>query len=53
MPEQQNFSDRRIALVVLIATTNQLHDLLPLVPGVLAILTSIRPGQVARVSESG
>lgn len=50
IPEQQNLQDRKIALIILSGTTNRLHDLLPLIPAVLAVLGSIRPGQVERIS---
>jgi hypothetical protein len=34
---------------VLVAPSNALEDLLPLVPGILAVLPDLRPGEVRRV----
>jgi hypothetical protein len=50
MPDQQNLTGRRIALMILSAPTNRLRDLRPLIPAVLAALDVIRAGQVDRVS---
>jgi predicted nuclease of predicted toxin-antitoxin system len=49
---QQNLTNRRIALLVLAARSNQLEDLLPLVPEALAALEDIGPGNIARVGVS-
>lgn len=49
IPEQQNLSARRLAILILEGPTNRLRDLAPLVPASLAALTTIRPGQVVRV----
>ena len=46
---QQNLAGSRLAVVVLVALSNALEDLLPLVPKLLAILPTTRPGTVARV----
>jgi hypothetical protein len=46
---QQNISKRRLGVVVLCAASNALEDLVPLIPGALAAIEAIRPGQVARV----
>jgi predicted nuclease of predicted toxin-antitoxin system len=46
---QQNTTQCRIAVVVLEAPGIQLHLTLPLMPKVLALLSSLRPGQVVRV----
>ncbi len=48
--DQQNFSMRRIALLILGARTSRLADLSQLVPFALEALGSIKPGQVIRVS---
>jgi len=50
IPDQQNLSDRKIALLILSAPTNRLRDLRLLIPTVLQALNAIRPGQVERVS---
>ena len=46
---QQNASAFQIAIVVLHATSTQLHHTLPLMPKVLALLPSLKPGQVVDV----
>ena len=46
---QQSLTNVSFVVVVLIARTNRLADLLPLVPGLLAALDSTTAGQVARV----
>jgi predicted nuclease of predicted toxin-antitoxin system len=48
---QQNLQAAGIALVVLIATSNRLADLLPLVPTVQSALASIKPGDVVEVRQ--
>jgi predicted nuclease of predicted toxin-antitoxin system len=50
IPDQQNLDDRKIALMILIAPTNRLRDLRPLIPAALAALNVLLPGQVERVS---
>lgn len=50
VPHQQNLVDRRIAIVVIHARTNQLEDLIPKVEAILDALAAIRPGQVCSVS---
>ncbi len=47
---QQNVSRFSIGVVVLVAPSNKLEDLLPLVPSILQVIASIRPGQVQRVA---
>ncbi len=47
---QQNPAAAGVAVVVLVAATNRLGDLLPLVPAVLAILGSIKPGDLVEVT---
>ena len=42
---QQNLPKFDIAIVVLAGKTNRLHDLLPLVPRLLATLPSAKPGE--------
>jgi predicted nuclease of predicted toxin-antitoxin system len=46
---QQNLGDRKIALLLLVASSNQLEDLAPLIPSALAVLHTIQPGSVIRV----
>jgi hypothetical protein len=46
---QQNMAQLRIAIVILGGTGIQLHQTLPLIPKVLALLPSLQPGQVVRV----
>ena len=49
MPQQTNAPGRKIAIVLLVAPSNKMEDLLPLVPDVLITLQSIQPGQVIRL----
>ncbi|HEY6170475.1 MAG TPA: hypothetical protein VI454_20750 [Verrucomicrobiae bacterium] len=46
---QQNTTQFRIAVVVLEADGIQLHQTLPLMPKVLALLPTLQPGQVVKV----
>ena len=46
---QQNVAAAGFAVVVLVAVTNTLEDLLPLGPALLEALEQPRPGQVTRV----
>jgi hypothetical protein len=48
---QQNLSALTIAVIVLRARTNRLGDLMPLVPELLAIMPSVKPGSVTIISE--
>lgn len=47
---QQNVSQFAMAVVVLRAPTNRLHDLKPLVPAILLALPTAQPGQVLVLS---
>src|SRR5580704_18083535 len=47
---QQNVQALPIAIVVLHARANRLFDLLPLVPNLLAVIGSAKPGAVTTVS---
>jgi predicted nuclease of predicted toxin-antitoxin system len=47
---QQNLKAAGVAAVVLVAASNRLADLVPLVPAALAALGSIRPGDVVEIS---
>ena len=46
---QQNVSASGLFVVVLVAPTNKLEDLLPRVPGALAAIEHARAGEVVRV----
>ena len=46
LAKQQNINARPFGLVVLRAKTNRLADLLPLVPGLLRTLETLRPGEI-------
>jgi hypothetical protein len=50
IPYQQNLEAIGMATVILVARTNRLADLEPLMPRVVEALTSIRPGDVLRVA---
>src|SRR5688500_1186305 len=41
---QQNLRSKGVAVLVMVAGSNDITDLLPLVPGVLSALTSVQPG---------
>lgn len=49
---QQNLMGRRIAVMLLVAPSNQMEDLAPLVPDVLTALTTVQPGCTVRVSRT-
>ena len=46
---QQNLKNLPIAIIALVANSNRLADLLPLVPKVLDVLKAIHPGEIVRV----
>lgn len=46
---QQNLRAAKVAVIVLVAPTNRLSDLLPLMPSVRAALTTIQPGDLVEV----
>jgi predicted nuclease of predicted toxin-antitoxin system len=46
---QQNLTEFAIAIIVLEAEGIQLHHTLPLMPKVLALMPTLKPGQVVRV----
>lgn len=48
---QQNLRAAGVAVVVMIGTSNQLVDLLPLVSDVLAALSQIQPGDTVEVQQ--
>ena len=49
---QQNLSGAPLGVVVLVAQSNALEDLLPLVPPLLQAVRDTRPGEVRRVGAS-
>ncbi len=49
LEHQQNLEAAGTPVVVLVASSNKLRALLPLVPELREVLTSIRPGQIIRV----
>ena len=46
---QQNLSQSRIGIILLVAASNALEDIRPLVPSLLAAISKSRVGQVQRV----
>ena len=50
LPREQKLPTFRIAVIVLVARSNRLLDLLPLVPAILEILPRSRPGEAAVAS---
>jgi|SRR5579859_5162243 len=49
IPDQQNMTGRKIALLILCAPTNRLRDLKAIVPAANAALRIIQPGEVVRI----
>jgi hypothetical protein len=49
---QQNLRNSRLFIVVLIAASNALEDLLPLVPAALTAMQEPQPGRVLRINGS-
>jgi hypothetical protein len=50
IPQQHRGGSRHLAIILICARTNQMHDLLPLADTILEALQSIRPGQVIRIA---
>jgi hypothetical protein len=46
---QQNFSGLRVAVIVLVAPTKRLHDLIPLMPTVRTVIGTIQLGAFVEV----
>ena len=46
---QQNLSGLSISVVVMMASSNDIDDLRPLLPGVEEALAKLRPGEIMRV----
>ena len=51
MEYEQNLANRTIALLVLRARSNQIEDLMPVIPAALTALRDIQPGQIVRVGD--
>jgi hypothetical protein len=49
LPYQQNLSGLHIAVVVIVAASNDIDDLRPMLPRVRETLAQIRPGEIVRV----
>ena len=49
IPYQQNLKAAGVAVVVMFGASNQLADLIPLVPAVLLALETVQPGDVVEV----
>jgi predicted nuclease of predicted toxin-antitoxin system len=49
IPDRQNLSGRKIAMVILCGPTNRLRDLAPLVPTEISAIGSIGRGDVVRI----
>jgi len=50
LEHQQNLAQLGVGIAVLIARTNRIEDLRPLLPALLAGIPNIRPGQLVRFS---
>ena len=50
MASQQNLAKIRLAIIALRAPSNRLQDTSPLMPKVLALLPTLKPGRVVRVA---
>lgn len=50
---EQNLSTLLISVIVLIAKSNRLRDLVPLIPSVETVLITIRRGQLIEIRASG
>jgi len=50
LPQQQDIKNRPFGVVVLRARSNRLSDMLPLVPGLQAALSTLKPGVVNEVA---
>jgi predicted nuclease of predicted toxin-antitoxin system len=49
IPHQQNLRTASVAVVVMIAISNDIDDLLPLVPSMLRALATVQPGDAMEV----
>ncbi len=48
---QQNLQQAGVAVIVLVAPSNRLPDLIPLMPEVRSVLSAIAPGEVIEIGE--
>ena len=53
IPRQQTVAGRSLAIILIGSRTNQLEDLLPLVPAIISVLESIQPGEIVAIPVSG
>ncbi len=49
---QQNLEQAGVAVIVLVAQSNRLPDLVPLIPDVCSVLSTIAPGEVIEIRDS-
>jgi hypothetical protein len=49
---QQNLQQTGVAIVVLVARSNRLPDLVPLIPDVRSIIDTLAPGDVLEIGSS-
>ena len=49
LPHQQNLRAAGVAVLVVVAASNRIADLVPLMPRVLAALATIKPGDLVEV----
>ena len=49
---EQNLQKADVAVIVMVAYTNRVNDLLPLVPKIREILVSIDPGEIVEVNNN-
>ena len=47
---QQNLQRSRLGILIIVAKTNSIEDLIPLVPTILQAIAQIQPGRIMRVS---
>ncbi len=47
---EQNLQQAGIAVIVMVARTNRLPDLLPLIPKVREILFTLKPGELIEIN---
>jgi hypothetical protein len=51
--DQQNLAYLPVAVIVLVANSNRLNDLRPLVPSVEGAMSTIKPGQLVEIDAAG
>jgi predicted nuclease of predicted toxin-antitoxin system len=49
VPHQQNLAGRKLSIIVVLSSTNQIEDLLPLADAILSALNTITLGQIVPV----